>query len=74
MIAPTPFHKKWITIGAIKEPVYSKTAVIKRLIVMTLSTGRIPASNAPPCANVNKPVDTIIAAAMLPLLFIIWYK
>ena len=50
------------------------TAVIKRLIVMTLSTGRIPASNAPPCANVNKPVDTIIAAAMLPLLFIIWYK
>ena len=58
-------------IGAIKESVYSKTAVIKRLIVITLSTGRIPASKAPPCANVNNPVDTITAATILYLLFII---
>ena len=36
---------------------YSKTAVTKRLIVITFSTGSIPASKAPPCTNVNNPVD-----------------
>ena len=71
----SPFHKKWITIGATKDSVYSKTAVTKRLIVITFSTGSIPASKAPPCTNVNNPVDIRTAATIFimfqrfPLLY-----
>ena len=50
---------------ATKDSVYSKTAVTKRLIVITFSTGSIPASKAPPCANVNNPVDIRTATTML---------
>jgi len=68
------FHKKCIIIGANRECVYSKTTVIKRLMVKTLNTGIIPVSNAPPCIKVNSAVEIIVAAIMLCFAFIIWYK
>ena len=47
------------------EPLYSRTIVIRRLMVSTFNTGIIPASNVPPCNKVNRIVVTVAAITIL---------